>query len=144
MMSVVFMLLVQCSTSKEVPEQTNVEDRIRQLAPGDINSYHAPVKMEVAWVPYTEYSLEWTRKNEWRVVKNAETDTSSTLPMMLLTYPGESDTIWLGMNTDNETLGRLLKHTLMTQKPITRPFTEYVQIAKCSECHPKNIEIPFQ
>ena len=136
---VVFFLAVQCSTTNDLGE---AHDRIRQLQPDNIVSYHQPVQMEVAWVPYTEHRLEWTKKNEWRVVKDPAVDTTSTLPMILLSYPGGTDSIWLDMNMDDATFGRLLKHTMMTQIPISRPFTEYIEIAKCENCHPENVKLP--
>lgn len=134
-------LLAQCSSTREIPQS---EERIRQLKNSSVKAYHDPVQLQIAWVPYTQHSLELTSKNEWKVVKDASRDTSSALPMILLTYPAGEDTLWLDMNTDNELLGRLLKHTLMTQEPISRPFTNYIEIAKCSNCHPEHIEIPFQ
>ena len=134
-------LLAQCSTTSEVPQS---EARVKQIQSSDVEAYHDPVQLQIAWVPYTAHSLKLTGKNEWKVVKDDSKDTSSALPMIMLTYPGSTDTLWLDMNTDNELLGRLLKHSLMTQQPITRPFTNYIEIAKCSSCHPKHIEIPFQ
>ncbi len=141
MMILTIGLLAQCSTTREVPES---EELIKQLRSSSVESYHDPVQLQVAWVPYTSHSLKLTAKNEWKVVKDESRDKESALPMIMLTYPNSSDTLWLDMNTDNELLGRLLKHSLMTQQPITRPFTNYIEVAKCSSCHPQHIEIPFQ
>ncbi|MDX1407058.1 MAG: hypothetical protein R3330_02965 [Saprospiraceae bacterium] len=136
-----FLLAVQCAQYRELP--TAPQDRIRQIRPADIRAYHDPVKMEIAWVPYQEHRLTRTSKGEWRVVKDEETDRESAMPMILVSYPGTTDSIWLDMNMDNEMLGRLLKHTLMTQVPLSRPFTRYVEIATCGSCHPRHIDIDF-
>ena len=139
---VIFFIAVQCAQQKELTQESM--DRIRQLRPADITKYHEPVRMEVGWVPYQEYKLEVTKKGEWKVVRNDATDKKSAMPMILLSYPNGTDSLWLDMNIDNALLGRLLKHTLMTQAPITRPFTEYFEVAKCSKCHPKEIKLDFE
>jgi len=136
------MLVVQCTQQKELSSSS--QDRIRQLRPADVTSYHEPLRMEVGWVPYQEHKLVMTKKGEWKVVSNDAEDRSSTMPVILLSYPNGMDSLWLDMNIDNALLGRLLKHTLMTQVPITRPFTAYVEAAKCSKCHPKDIPIDFE
>lgn len=138
---VTLLALVQCASSKQA--DTSVHDRVRQLKPDDIASYHEPVKMEIAWVPYTEHRLVMTKKNEWKVVRDEESDKHSAMPVILVTYPSTKDTIWFDMNMENETMGRLLKHTLMTQEPITRPFTEYFEVASCTKCHPAEIDKGF-
>ncbi len=145
---IIFILIIfsvvatQCAQQKGLTG--NSEDRIRQLRPDDITSYHAPTRLEIGWVPYQEAKLVMTKKGEWKVVKNDETDKQSVMPMILLTYPEGTDSLWLDMDIDNALLGRLLKHTLMTQLPISRPFTEYFEIAKCSKCHPKDIHLDFE
>ena len=138
----IFFIAVQCAQQKQLSRES--EDRIRQLRPGDITRYHEPVRLEVGWIPYQEHKLVVTKKGEWRVVRDVDNDTTSTMPMILLSYPNGTDSLWIDMNIDNALLGRLLKHTLMTQVPITRPFSEYFEVAKCSKCHPQHIKLDFE
>ena len=133
---------LQCATNKNITE--GASDRVRQADTRHITSYHNPVKLEIGWIPYTEHRLVHTKKNEWKVVKDASVDTTSVMPMILLSYPFSEDSLWFDMNMENETLGRLLKHTLMTQQPISRPFGEYMEVSKCSNCHPASIDISNQ
>jgi hypothetical protein len=53
------------------------------------------------------------------------------------------DTIWIDMNTDTELLGRLVKHSLMTQEPIQRPYTNFFEVASCEKCHPAHVKVEF-
>ena len=71
-------LAVQCSTTKEASQSS---DRIRQLKPGDISSYHQAVKLEVAWIPYTEHTVKQTSKSEWKVVESDD-DKQSAMPLI--------------------------------------------------------------
>ena len=137
-----FFLGLQCAEQKNLTSSES--DRIRMLHPFEIASFHDPVKLEVAWVPYQEHKLVKTKKNEWKVVKSDSDTKPAAMPQILLTYPQGTDTLWLDMNTDNAILGKLLKHSLMTQQPISRPFTTYFETAACATCHPQEIEIDFE
>lgn len=98
--------------------------------------------MTIAWYPYENKTIEQTGKNEWKVV---ELDTPATghVPVILIRYPETGDSIWLDMSTNSRTLGRLLKHSLMTQEPIRRPFKEFFETASCTKCHPSDIKVDF-
>lgn len=131
--------VVTCKTQKEaIPEST-----IRQLKPNNVRGYHHPIEITIAWIPYENKKLKMTNKNEWKVVKD-ESGKTGSVPVILLRYPLSGDTIWLDMNTKSEDLGMLLKHSLMTQTPIQRPFTNYLEASSCTSCHPKDIEVDFK
>ncbi len=133
-----FMLLTCTQTKELVPTQ------VRNLNPSNVSSYHQPINMTIAWVPYSQESkLVKTKKGEWKIVKDAESNKSGNVPVILLTYPNSNDTIWIDMNTDTELLGKLVKHTLMTQEPIKRPFVEYFEEASCQKCHPSDVKVNF-
>ena len=135
-------IVMNCGQYRKI-SQTDT-NRVRQIKPNEISSYHDAVKLEVAWLPYQEHQLVRTKRNEWKMVKNEEIGVTSNMPMILVSYPNSQDTVWFDMNMDNEMLGRLLKHSLMTQVPISRPFTEFVEVAKCGKCHPDHIEKGFE
>lgn len=117
-----------------------VPTKARRVSPKEVTSYHSPANMKIGWIPYKDLELKKTSKDNWVVVKNDSTK-EGAIPVILLTYPESGDSIWLDMNTDNELLGRLMKHTLMTQIPITEPFGDYLVSAACSKCHPSEIKI---
>ena len=115
--------------------------RIRQVRPADASGWHQPLTLQVGWFPYKEYSFEQTGKNDWRVVKDEEADKEGVIPEILVLHPGTSDSVWLSMNIDNALLGKLVKHTLMTEEPIFEPFDEYFEVAACAKCHPADVKI---
>jgi hypothetical protein len=138
----IIFVVLNCSQYRELSQEES--NRVRQIKPKEISSYHEPLKLEIAWLPYEEHRLVRTKKNEWKMVKNEDVRVKSNMPMILLTYPNSTDTIWFDMNVDNAMLGKLMKHSLMTQVPISRPFTEYVEVAKCGTCHPSHIDKGFE
>jgi len=131
------LFLVTCKTNKiaQPPD-------VRQLKPTEINSYHKAMELKIAWVPYENLVVKKTKKNNWVIV---ESDSSKTgaIPVILITYPESNDSVWVEMNTKSDLLGRLIKHSLMTQEPISQPYSEYFAIAKCKKCHPSNIKVDF-
>ena len=130
--------IVRCSGYKEVPAPTG-----KQLAPSNIQAYHDPVEMKIAWVPYQNVRLTETRNRDWVVVEDDSAE-ESALPMIMITYPASGDTAWVHMGTKNALLGKLLKHTLMTQQPITRPYEGYFEQAQCISCHPGHVKVDFE
>jgi hypothetical protein len=138
----IIFVVMNCSQFKELEKEDF--NRVRQVKSKELIGLHDPIKVEIAWLPYQEHQLVRTKRNEWKVVKNEVAGITSNMPMILVTYPNTSDTMWFDMNVDNEMLGRLMKHSLMTQVPISRPFTEYIEVAKCGKCHPAHIEKGFE
>lgn len=135
----IVMIAVTCNQTKEL-----APTRILQVNPSEVKAFHQPVSVQVGWFPYHEDKLVQTGKNDWKVVKNTDGENEGTIPQILIHYPNSGDSIWLSMNVDNALLGKLVKHTLMTQIPIERPFAEYFEVAKCSTCHPSHIKINFE
>jgi len=125
------------------PSQELVPVKARQIRPSEVSAYHSPAVMKIAWYPYKDLELKKTSKDNWVIVKSDSTK-QGAIPVILITYPDSGDSIWLEMNTDNELLGRLMKHTLMTQAPITEPLGEYLEMAKCSTCHPGDVDKGFE
>lgn len=136
--SVIVFIVYNCSPSKEM-----VADRSRILQPSQISTFHPAVSISVGWVPYEDQKLVRTGKNEWKIEQLKEGEgKSSSVPVLFIQNEGYQDTILLDMNIDNELLGRLIKHSVMTQQPIQRPFTTFFEYAKCESCHPEDIKLP--
>lgn len=136
--SVIVFVVMNCSQYKKIVKEEY--NRVRTTHPMAVKGYHDPVKLEIGWVPYEEHKLVKTKRNEWKMVKDEDILIKSNMPMILVTFPNSTDSLWLDMNIDNEMLGKLVKHAMMTQVPVTRPFSEYLEIAKCGKCHPSHID----
>lgn len=116
--------------------------RARQLKPSEVSGYHNPVEMKIAWFPYQELEMKKTKDNNWVMIES-DSIKGSAIPVIMITYPVTSDSIWIDMNIKSELLGKLIKHTLMTQIPIKEPYGEYLDNASCTHCHPSNIKVNF-
>lgn len=128
---------ITCKSTQEIRTP-----KAKMVNPENVGTYHDPVALTIAWFPYENMKLEITDDNNW-VVVDAENG-KGAIPVIMIDYPLSGDSIWLDMNTDNETLGRLIKHTLMTQEPIYEPIGEYLEVASCSKCHPADVEKGFE
>ena len=135
---VLTVFIATCKSTQDL-----VPTKARRVSPNEVTSYHKQANMKIGWIPYKDLELKQTGKDNWVVIKSDSTK-EGAIPVILLTYPESGDSIWLDMNTDNELLGRLMKHTLMTQIPITEPFGDYLVTASCSKCHPSEIKIGFK
>jgi len=131
-------LALNCKAPKEVPAP-----KLRTLSPAEVTSYHMPVNMQVAWVPYENLEVKMDKNNNWVIVESKDPK-KSVIPVMLITYPATGDSVWVQMDTRSDLLGQLIKHTLMTQKPITEPFDAYLADAACSSCHPADVKVNFE
>jgi hypothetical protein len=131
-------LALNCNAPKEVPTP-----KLRTLSPAEVTSYHMPVNMQVAWVPYENLEVKMDKNNNWVIVESKDPK-KSVIPVMLITYPATGDSVWVQMDTRSDLLGQLIKHTLMTQKPITEPFDAYLADAACSSCHPADVKVNFE
>lgn len=81
--------------------------------------------MKIAWFPYKDLELKKSKANNW-VMVSSDSARESAIPVIMITYPVSNDSIWIDMNIKNELLGKLVKHSLMTQVPITEPYGEYL------------------
>ena len=107
-----------------------------------MSSYPKPIELTIAWHPYKDQVLQRTSENEWAVVKS-DSSRAGKIPVILIRYPGTQDSLLVEMNTESALFGKLLKHSLMTQEPISHPFGEYFEKASCTNCHPKDVEVDF-
>lgn len=103
--------------------------------------FHKPIRLEVAWYPYHAGQAATAGKHVWTIVREDSSGTMGVMPVILVSYPDSSEGVWLDLDTDDALLGRLLKHSLMTEIPLKRPFTEFLQEADCGKCHPAEIKI---
>jgi hypothetical protein len=132
-------IVVNCSKTKEL-----TVDRSRTMQPSEITSFHPEMNIRIGWVPYQDQKLVRTGDNEWKIVHHVEGDGTGSIPTLLVSYPETEDTLFLNMNIENELLGKLIKHSAMTQEPIRRPFTNFFEEAKCQKCHPPHIKIDLE
>ena len=132
------LIVMNCGQSKELTLEQS-----RTINPSEISSIHPNVEITVGWMPYQAHKLVQTGDNEWKIIQNKTDDSGGLSPIIMITYPGESDTLLLDMNIDNELLGKLIKHSAITQQKIRRPFSTFFEDAKCQSCHPKHINIDF-
>jgi hypothetical protein len=132
------MLFLTCKQYKDISSNS-----IRQVKPSEVAAYHPPIQVNIGWVPYQDQKLVQTGKNEWKVMKD-ESGKQGAVPVILINYPDSKDSIWIDMNMDNALLGKLIKHSLMTQEPIKRPFSQFFTEANCMRCHPSDVKVNFQ
>jgi hypothetical protein len=131
-------LIINCSQTKDIPQ---ISSRIASL--DDIQSFHPEMTIKIGWVPYEGQTLVRTNKNEWRVVPHEDGDKVGALPTMIIEYPDSGESIMIDMDIKNELLGKLIKHSAMTMVPISRPFTQFFEDAKCQSCHPEDVKVDF-
>lgn len=115
----------------------------RIMHPSEISSFHPEISITVGWVPYQNQKLVRTGRNEWKMVKRQPDDREGKVPVILVSYPQSRDSIILDMDITNELLGKLIKHSAITQEPIKRPFSTFFEEAQCKKCHPAHIKLDF-
>lgn len=138
-MAVIAVIIFTCTQTGELQPS-----RVMQVQPSEVSAFHRPVSVQIGWFPYREHQLVRTSRDEWQVVKNEDGSAKTgAVPQILIRYPHSNDSLWVDMNIDNALLGKLIKHTIMTEAPIKRPFNEYMEVASCKGCHPSDIKIDF-
>ena len=130
--------LWNCSSSKKQFEPSQV----RHLSPSEISSYHNAVNMRIGWMPYEDIQYQRAADNRWVLIES-DAAAEGMIPVIMISYPETGDSLWFNMNMKSETLGKLLKHTMMTQKPIYEPVASYLADAKCTSCHPSDVRVNF-
>ena len=139
----VSILIFVVATCKTVQQDEVEPPRMRQVKPGEVAGYHSPIEMTIAWLPYKDLALKRTADDDWQVVKS-DTTRSGLTPVILIRYPDRQDSVWLDMNTESAMLGKLIKHSLMTQEAIKFPYGSFLEEAKCTKCHPSDIKVDFE
>lgn len=131
-------IVLNCGETKQMTATSSIG---RSMQPSEIASFHPEIKIAIGWVPYQDQKLVRTGKNEWKMMKREPEDREGKAPVILVTYPQSRDSILLDMDITNELLGKLIKHSAMTQEPIKRPFTTFFEEAQCKKCHPAHIKL---
>ena len=119
--------------------QPSAKSRMRRMK-SDAAYYHRALEMHVGWLPYSEEEVVATGNSKWAASK--ETGKKGLVPVIIVSYPDTTYSLSLKMDIDNALLGKLVKHSLMTQKAITWPLEEYLAEADCAQCHPAHIKLP--
>lgn len=102
--------------------------------------FHQPMGLKIGWYPYQEPTVYELSDDVWRVVYS-DSVRQGYIPVIIVNYTDESKTVWIDMGVDDAILGKLIKQSLMTQKPIRTPFNEFLKDASCNSCHPAHIPI---
>lgn len=127
-------LLAACA-----PTAQTTAPRTRTMSVDDATRHHQPVQLQVAWREYREHVMRATGDATWAVTD--EVAKVGEVPVLVVSYPDTTKDLTLRMDIDDALLGKLLKHTLMTQQPITTPLGQYLQVAQCSSCHPADVDM---
>ena len=120
-------------------EAIDTTPRVRHIELEGAADFHQPVRLTVGWMPYEEDRVVSENGDTYSVAESGDRKTGK-IPALILTYE-DGTTAVLDMNIDNELLGKLIKSSLMSEKPIRRPYTEFMQTADCSTCHPSEVNI---
>jgi hypothetical protein len=130
-------LLAGCASKKKIQD---TEPRARRFNEWKATEFHEEIKLNIGWYPYQTGAPAREGDQQWKVVFEDSVITGST-PVIIIKYPDSTKAMTLSMDIDDALLGKLLKHSLMTEMPIERPFTEYLKTADCAQCHPAEIEL---
>ena len=132
-MGALLLILAFGCRTQMVPGSDAVQPvRARQISP-EVENFHRAISIQVGWRAYSESEIQADADGNLHV---ESADSTGLMPAIRIGDPLAEDGIWISMATDDALFGRLIKHTLMTQQPITRPFQEYMAEASCSSCHP--------
>ena len=137
-LGIILIAFLFCSVPKNVLDDT---PRVRSFKEWKADYFHHPIEVKIGWYPYEEEEIIKTGKHQYSIQKNDSLEITGKMPVIVLTYPDSTQSIYFGMDIDNELLGRLIKQSLITQKPVTEPLTAFLEDADCSTCHPAEIEI---
>jgi len=132
-------LLLGCASSK--PQSPDSRVRIKRFKESNPTGFHKEVEMKIGWLSYEAGKVD-DLHDSLSVINFDESQTvTGKVPVIILSYPDSSNTLTLVMNIDDALLGKLLKHSLMTEIPIKRPLSEFIKEADCSKCHPADIKL---
>lgn len=132
-------IIIGCSTSSKTDIQPI---KIRKFKEWKAARFHEKVELKIGWYPYEKGNSEKVTSEEWAVsFKDSSGSIDGYMPVIIVDHPSGIDSLFLDMSIDDALLGKLIKHTLMTQIPISRPFRDYLAQADCSICHPQEVII---
>ena len=138
LISILLFTFLYCSAPKKYLDDT---PRVRSFSEWKADYFHHPIEVKIGWYPYDEELVVKTGEHQYSIQKNDSSAAGGSMPVIVLTYPDSTQSVYFGLDIDNELLGRLIKQSLMTQKPITEPLTVFLEDADCSTCHPADIQI---
>jgi hypothetical protein len=138
LLSTILFTFLYCSAPKKYLDDT---PRVRSFSEWKADYFHHPIEVKIGWYPYDEESVVKTGVHQYSIQKNDSSAEGGSMPVIVLTYPDSTQSVYFGLDIDNELLGRLIKQSLMTQKPITEPLAVFLEDADCSTCHPADIQI---
>lgn len=139
------LLLVACASKSQLKNDSSL--KVRKYDKSKTVRYHQPLELKIGWFPYREEAVERKEENVWTVVQEVDGQdpahpySDGAMPMIIVGYPDSARGITLEMNIDDALLGRLLKHSLMTEIPIEMPLKAYMEKADCATCHPAEVKI---
>lgn len=136
------LLLTGCASSRmNNTNNTDVNVRARKLKESEPLGFHKAIELTIGWYPYEEGKAIKLDSEHSAVSFDDSSRTGGIVPVIYVSYPDSGQSLTLEMGIDNALLGKLLKHSLMTEIPIRRPFTDFLKEADCAQCHPPEIEL---
>ena len=145
LVTLALLLFAACASKSQLRNDASL--KVRKYDKSKTVRYHQPLELKIGWFPYHDETVERKEENVWTVVKEADAQepmhqyTDGAMPMIIINYPDSTQNITLEMNIDDALLGRLLKHSLMTEIPIEMPLKQYMEKADCATCHPADVKI---
>ncbi len=133
-----FLLIISCSSERKALRDS---PRIRVFEEWKGQNFHKPIELKIGWYRYKESDAFQDSSNLWAVTLKDSGKVYGSSPILMVSYPDSSDGIYFDMDVDDALLGKLIKHSLMTQLPIKRPFKEFFAEADCSSCHPSEVKV---
>ena len=137
---ILLLLLIIANCNRTAQREMTVEN-LREMNTAAISSFHPEITISLGWVPYEEKEMVPTGKNQWLVLNAHGPENTGMIPLLVVSFPGTRDSILLDMDMSNELLGKLIKHSAITQVPIQRPFSRFFAEARCGKCHPPHIKL---
>jgi hypothetical protein len=132
------LLIISCTAEKKFLRES---PRIRVFEEWKGQNFHKPLELKIGWYKYKESGAIEDSSNLWAVAFKDSGKVYGSSPILMVSYPDSTDGIYFDMDVDDALLGKLIKHSLMTQLPIKRPFKEFFATADCASCHPSAIKV---
>ena len=134
--TILFTAVMLIGCGRELMDTT---PRVRHIKTDGVEDFHKPIRLTVGWMSYEEESVVSDNGSTYHV-EPADALKTGRIPALQITYE-DGTTSTLDMNISNELLGQLIKSSLMSEQPIRRPYSEFMQTADCSNCHPSEVKI---
>lgn len=138
-LSLAFFIVASCSSSSKVVEKS---PEIKTFKNWKAHKFNKKIELNVGWYEYQNEELVKVDKNVWEVKEKENNEEVGAIPAIIIKHPETGDSLWVNMDIDEALLGTILKHSLMTEVQIKRPFSEFFKQAQCTKCHPSHINLP--